>query len=110
MSSQAPFVDAATSVDEQNKSNTFISYYSWGSTIALGLDLMLRSTFDGVTLDDLMRRMWTKYGKPEEPYQIADIQATLAEVTDSTEFAEQFFDRHIYDGQQVDLKPLLARA
>ena len=110
MSMQAPFVDAATSVDAQNKSNTFISYYSWGATIGLGLDLSLRSTFDDITLDDLMRRMWTKYGKTEKPYQIADIQATLAEVTDSTEFAEQFFARHIYNGKQVNLKPLLAKA
>ena len=110
MSMQAPFVDAATSVDEQNKSNTFISYYSWGATIGMGLDLSLRSTFDDVTLDDLMRRMWTKYGKSEKPYKIEDIQATLAEVTDSTEFAEQFFADHIYNGKQVDLKPLLAHA
>src|SRR5699024_5743039 len=110
MSRQAPFVDAATSVDAQNKSNTFISYYSWGSTIALGLDLKLRTTFDDITLDDLMRRMWSKYGKTEKPYTITDIRATLAEVTDSTQFAKQFFDRHIYDGQQVDLKPLLAKA
>src|SRR5699024_12538203 len=54
MSRQAPFVDAATSVDAQNKSNTFISYYSWGSTIALGLDLKIRTTFDDITLDDLI--------------------------------------------------------
>lgn len=110
MSKQAPFVDAATSVDAQNKSNTFISYYSWGAVLGLGLDLTLRSTFEAVTLDDFMRRMWEKYGKPEEPYQITDLQETLAEVTDSTEFAEQFFGKHIYEGQHVDLEPLFANA
>lgn len=110
MSRQAPFVDAATSVDAQNRSNTFISYYSWGAVIGLSLDLTLRTNFEDVTLDDFMRRVWEKYGKTEEPYQIEDLQETLAEVTDDTEFAEQFFDRHIYDGRHVDLKPLLARA
>ncbi|WP_221929864.1 M61 family metallopeptidase [Fodinibius sediminis] len=110
MSRQAPFVDAATSVDAQNKSNTFISYYSWGAVLGLGLDLMLRSTFEEVTLDDFMRRMWEKYGKTEQPYRIEDLQQTLAEVTDSTAFAERFFARHIYRGNHVDLKPLLANA
>lgn len=110
MSRQAPFVDAARSVDQQNKSNTFISYYSWGAVLGLGLDLKMRATFGDITLDDYMRAMWNKFGEPETPYTLDDLEATLAEVTDSTEFAEQFFARHIYDSKHVDLKPLLARA
>src|SRR5690606_33592791 len=55
MSMQAPFVDAATSVDPNNRDNVFLSYYTWGSGIALGLDLTLRTRFGGVTLDHLMR-------------------------------------------------------
>jgi predicted metalloprotease with PDZ domain len=110
MSMQAPFVDAATSVDEQNKSNTFISYYSWGAVLGLGLDLKLRSEFDTLSLDDYMRAMWEKYGKTEEPYTLSDLQRTLAEVTDSTQFAEEFFDDQIYNGRHIDLKPLLANA
>lgn len=110
MSMQAPFVDAATSVDEQNKSNTFISYYSWGAVLGLSLDLKLRSTFEDVTLDDYMRRMWEKFGKPEKPYTLTNLENTLAEVTDSTEFAEAFFDKQIRQGQHMELKPLLARA
>lgn len=39
MSYQAPFVDAAKSVDETNRENTFISYYSYGSMLGLALDL-----------------------------------------------------------------------
>lgn len=108
MSMQAPFVDAATSVDAQNKSNTFISYYSWGAVIGLGLDLMLRTTFDGVTLDDYMQAMWQKFGKPEKPYSLTDLEQTLAEVTDSTGFAEDFFDRYIRNGNHIDLQPLFA--
>jgi predicted metalloprotease with PDZ domain len=110
MSMQAPFVDAATSIDGQNKSNTFISYYSWGSVLGLGLDLTLRATFEDITLDDYMRLMWQKYGKTEKPYNIDDLRQTLAEVTDSTEFARQFFENYIYHGKDLDLKPLLANA
>jgi len=110
MSMQAPFVDAATSVDEQNKSNTFISYYSWGSVLGLGLDLKLRSTFGDVTLDDYMRAMWKKYGKTEEPYTLTDLQNTLAEVTDSTRFADEFFANYVHQGKMIDLKPLMAKA
>ncbi|NGP87333.1 M61 family metallopeptidase [Fodinibius halophilus] len=110
MSMQAPFVDAATSVDAQNKANTFISYYPWGAVIGLGLDLTLRSEFEDVSLDDYMRAVWKKYGKTEKPYTIEDLQQTLAEVTDSSKFAKTFFDQHVRDGKQVDLAPLLAKA
>jgi predicted metalloprotease with PDZ domain len=38
MSEQAPFVDGAAFNDQQNKNNTFLSYYTYGEAIALGLD------------------------------------------------------------------------
>lgn len=110
MSRQAPFVDAATSIDRQNKSNTFISYYSWGAVLGLGLDLSLRTTFEGVTLDDYMRAMWRQYGRSETPYTLDDLEQVLGEVTDSTAFAESFFEQYIYGSEMVDLEPLLARA
>ena len=110
MSIQAPFVDAATSVDPQNKANTFISYYSWGAVIGLGLDLMMRSEFEGLSLDDLMQAMWQDFGKPEIPYTLPDLENTLAEVTGSPDFAGQFFERYIYDGKLIKLDSLLERA
>jgi predicted metalloprotease with PDZ domain len=108
MSMQAPFVDAATSVDAQNKSNTFISYYSWGAVLGLALDLKLRTTFEDATLDDYMQYLWEEYGKQEQPYTLTDLEQSLGQVTDSTQFAEQFFQDHIYEGQYPDLRPLLA--
>src|SRR5690606_39231731 len=60
MSQQAPFVDAATSIDPHNRSNTFISYYTYGDGIALALDLTLRGR--GHTLDELMQLMWRRFG------------------------------------------------
>jgi hypothetical protein len=36
MSQMAPFVDRAATADRTNFDNTFISYYTWGSVIAMG--------------------------------------------------------------------------
>ena len=88
MSMQAPFVDAATSIDPTNRGNTFISYYTWGSVIGLGLDLTLRQKY-GKTLDGLMRLMWTRYGKTEIPYTVDDIRQALADLTGDAAFARR---------------------
>jgi predicted metalloprotease with PDZ domain len=95
MSRQAPFVDAATSIDLQNKSNTFISYYTWGQVIATGLDLTLRTRFPSVTLDDFMRALWTRFGRPERPYTADDLRRTLGDVTGDQAFADDYFRRYI---------------
>ena len=42
MSRLAPFVDSFASIDQTNFSNTYISYYTWGTALGLGLDLTLR--------------------------------------------------------------------
>jgi predicted metalloprotease with PDZ domain len=107
MSYQAPFVDAATSVDPQNKENTFISYYTYGSVLGLALDLSLRSLDDGKNLDDFMKMMWLEFGKTEVPYTVRDIEATLAEYVNEY-FAAQFFDNFIFDSKVPDYQKLLA--
>jgi predicted metalloprotease with PDZ domain len=108
MSRMAPFVDAATSVDPTSFGNTFISYYTWGSAIGLGLDLTLRTEY-GTTLDALMRTMWRRHGVPEVPYANEDIRAALAEVSGDTTFAYDFFDRYVFGPDVVDYAALLAR-
>jgi predicted metalloprotease with PDZ domain len=110
MSMQAPFVDAATSVDPDNRQNTFLSYYTWGSGIALGLDLTLRTRFPGTTLDHLMREMWTRHGITEIPYTVEDIEAALADVTGDAAFAADFFDRYVRGAEAPDFGTLLAHA
>ena len=57
MSQMAPFTDRAVSGDRTNFANTFISYYTWGSVIGLGLDVTLRDRSAGrVSLDDFSAR------------------------------------------------------
>ena len=110
MSMQAPFVDAAASIDPQNRDNTFISYYTWGAVIGLGLDLTLRTRFPGVTLDDYMRALWGAHGKTEFPYTLDDLRRVLGEVTGDAAFARDFFERYIHGRDVVEYAPLLARA
>jgi hypothetical protein len=89
MSMQAPFVDAAASIDPQNRSNTFISYYTYGAAIGLGLDLLLR-TEKGSSLDDFMRAMWARHGRTERAYTLNDWRITLGQVVrDGGEAAHQ---------------------
>lgn len=105
MSYQAPFVDAATSVDPTNRENTFISYYSYGSVLGLALDLSLRQ--NDLNLDDFMKLMWEKYGKTEVAYKIEDIESTLKEYAGG-EFASTFFENHIYNSKMPDYKQLFS--
>ena len=109
MSQQAPFVDAATSIDPTNEDNTFISYYTWGSVLGLALDLSLRKEF-GKPLDGFMRMMWTKYGQTEVPYTLQDLQTTLVEYSGSQAFADQFFAKYILGREVPDMAGLLAQA
>jgi len=108
MSRMAPFVDAATSVDPTSFSNTFISYYTWGSALGLALDLTLRTEYD-TTLDALMRTMWRRHGVPERPYTNEDVRAALAETAGDTAFARDFFDRYVFGRDVPDYAALLAR-
>ena len=95
MSRQAPFVDAAASIDPQNKDNTFISYYTFGEAIAVGLDLTLRARSPELSLDDFMRAMWRKYGKTEKAYTMDDVRITLGEVARDQAFADDYVGRYI---------------
>jgi predicted metalloprotease with PDZ domain len=119
MSLMAPFIDGGQPVDRTNWENTVISYYSFGGAIALALDLTLRDRTDNrVSLDDFMRAMWRKYGKAggsregyvDRPYTIADVEATLAEVSGEKAFARDFLARYIEGRDVADYQRLLARA
>jgi predicted metalloprotease with PDZ domain len=119
MSRLAPFVDAAVSVDRTAWPNTFISYYTWGAAIGLGLDLSLRDRTDGrVTLDDFMRALWQVHGEPGQqtpgivatPYTRDDLKARLADVAGSRTFAEEFVAKYTQGHDVVDYTRLLSRA
>ncbi|TKD52186.1 M61 family metallopeptidase [Sphingomonas baiyangensis] len=108
MSLRAPFNDAATAIDPRN-TNIFTSYYIYGATIAMLLDLELRGRFD-TTLDAYMRRLWQMHGRPEKPYRTADLRNALATVSGDRAFADRFFASTIEGTELPELAPLLAQA
>jgi predicted metalloprotease with PDZ domain len=119
MSRLAPFVDAAASIDRTAWPNLFISYYTYGAAIAMGLDLSLRDRSDGkVTLDAYMRALWRQYGRSANQtpgivpaaYTLRDLERTLGEVSGDPAFAKTFFERFVEGRELVDYGTLLLRA
>ncbi|MGC1205810.1 MAG: PDZ domain-containing protein [Flavobacteriaceae bacterium] len=104
MSYQAPFVDAARSVDPVNRSNTFVSYYSYGSMLGLALDLALREK--ELNLDDYMRLVWITYGEQEKPYTVKDLHNVLNDYA-GKDFGNFFFNNYIYKSNMPEMKSLL---
>ena len=119
MSEHAPFADAGVANDANDRARTFISYYTYGSAIALGLDLSLREMSNGkITLDDYMRRLWTTFGKPGgpapglvgHPYTLRDLREQLAALTGNRKFADDFFDKYVEGRDVPDYAHLLKLA
>jgi len=119
MSEYGPFNDAAQSIDLNDGSRSFISYYTYGAAVAFGLDLSLRDMSNGkVSLDDFMRAMWTTFGKPGgpapglvgKPYSLKDLRDVLAQVSGNRTFADDFFDKYVEGRDVVDYARLLTRA
>lgn len=108
MSYRAPFVDAATSIDPDNNSNIFISYYTYGSVLGLALDMSLRTMDNGKNLDDYMKHVWLTHGKPEIPYSVRDLQARLEEYAGKA-FADDFFGKYIFNSEMPDYESLFKK-
>jgi len=110
MSRRAAFVDGASSIDPQNQANVYISYYTYGRAVALGIDLEIRARFPGKSLDDWMRTMWRKHPDVNVPYTAQDLERTLGETTGNEPFAREIFQRHINSTEPMDYAALLAPA
>lgn len=106
MSKRAAFTDAATSVDAQNRKNIFATYYWYGATVALGLDLTLRAEY-GKTLDEYMQLLWKTYGKTEKPYTSVDLELALGNLIGDKTWAHRFFDETIRGNSLPDYQKLL---
>lgn len=119
MSRMAPFVDAAAAIDRTAFPNLFISYYTYGSVIGLGLDLSLRDRSNAqVTGDQFMKALWTQFGRPGQqtpgkvstPYTIDGLKESLARVAGDRGYANDFFAKYVEGRELVDYTRLLGRA
>lgn len=91
---------------DENAPNSIVSYYVKGSLVALCLDLLLREkTQDRVSLDDLMRRLWTDFGQPGVGLQDEDIPRIAAELCGDT--LTDFWQNALYGTDELPLRELL---
>jgi predicted metalloprotease with PDZ domain len=93
-----------------NAANTFISYYTYGQALGLGIDLQIRARFPGKSLDDWMRTMWREHPDVQKPYALDDLEKTLSETTGDAEFASEIFRKYIYGMESMDYAALLRPA
>lgn len=97
---------------DENSPNALVSYYTKGSLVAAGLDMLIRRDTQGAkSLDDVMRLMWARYGRqfyqgegqgiPEEAMAGLVLEATGVDASD-------FIERYAHGREDVPLEPLLA--
>ena len=76
--------DAWTKFYQQdaNAANAIVSYYAKGALIALSIDLKLRFETSGeVTLDDVMRAAWTRWGETQSGMPEDGFEQLIGEVS-----------------------------
>jgi predicted metalloprotease with PDZ domain len=100
---------------DENAPNAIVSYYAKGSLVALGLDLTIRAATGGKkSLDDVMRALWTRYGRDfysdidgaGQGIGEAEALGLFEEVSGVS--LKRYFDRHIHGTDDVPLEKLLA--
>ena len=90
---------------DENAPNAVVSYYVKGSLVALLLDVHLR-THSMITLDDVMRALWTRYGQvgagvPEDAFK------ALVEDMSGLDLGD-FFARYVDGTDELPLAHALA--
>jgi len=80
---------------DENAPNAIVSYYLKGALVAWGLDTELhRDSGGAVSLDELMRALWTQYGAAGRGLAEGDAEA-LASALCGRDLSG-FFERHVY--------------
>jgi predicted metalloprotease with PDZ domain len=91
---------------DANAPNAIVSYYAKGSLIALALDLKLRFETEGrVSLDDVMKACWERWGDGGEGMPEDGFEAVAAEVSQLD--LDDFFDATVRGTGELPLETLL---
>jgi len=94
---------------DENAPNAIVSYYGKGALIALGLDLTIRKeTHNKTSLDDVMRYLWSEYGKKGTGVPEQTIEDEISKHT-SVDLSE-FFDLMLRTTQDLPLQLWLEEA
>ena len=97
---------------DENSPNALASYYTKGSLVAAGMDMLIRRETHGAkSLDDVMRLMWRRYGRRFYQGQgkgvPEDAMAGLVQEASGVDAAD-FIARYAYGREDVPLESLLA--
>ena len=91
---------------DANAPNAIVSYYAKGALIALALDLKLRcETEDRVSLDDVMKACWERWGDTGEGMPEDGFEAMAAEVSGLD--LDDFFQASVRGTGELPLDTLL---
>jgi predicted metalloprotease with PDZ domain len=112
----APFIDRASHDQKTNLSNTIVSYYPKGETIAVALDLLIRGRSKGrASLDDVMRRAYKEfylkgardsYYLKGRAYTVEEFERVASDVA-GTDLSD-FFRRHVHGTEPLPYEEALA--
>ena len=92
---------------DANATNAIVSYYAKGALIAATLDLKLRAESDGeLSLDDVMRACWDRWGKGEEGMPEDGFESLCAEMVGDG--LEDFFEAAVRGTGELPLQAMLA--
>ena len=87
---------------DENAPNAIVSYYAKGALVAFGLDVIIRErSGDRFSLDDLMRVLWSRYGKTGVGIAERGIENEVASLVGSS--CDDFFDRFVYGVDELPL-------
>lgn len=94
-------------LQDENAPNAIVSYYSKGALVAMALDLTLRQrSSNRISLDDVMRILWQRYGQTGVGVPEHGIQPIAEELLGDS--LEEFFQLAVYSTDDLPLAELLA--
>lgn len=86
---------------DENSPNSQISYYNKGAVVGMLLDLTIRNRTEGAkSLDDVMRTLYTEYGRKGRNYTSEDFQRLCEQVSGSD--LREFFTRYVRGREELD--------
>lgn len=92
---------------DESAPNTIVSYYAKGALLALCLDLTIRKeTENKKSLDDVMRHLWTHYGKKSIGLPEGKIESIVSEVSGLN--LSHFFEKYLYGTSELPLAECLS--
>lgn len=92
---------------DENTPNAVVSYYTKGALVALALDLTIRRDTRGTrSLDDVMRALWERHGKPRIGVPEDGVERLAHEISGLD--LRRFFDRALRSTDELALDELLS--